>query len=238
MRPRWFLTVLILLCSTAAEASTISVLGGPVVDLLPNTAGQQIVVLISGTDLYTHMTLRTSINGGVAPAPRVTAVFNHGVLGIPTANLAGSVWESNIPTGIRAAIHPYPNNTTEFEGTVIDDPNEGLSTWVSAVTANGIAQNTAGILAILTLSTEAYSTEVVHGEPLVTFTIAPGQYTLSFEGTELFNGFDELEEGLPVPLQFAAVTLNVLPVPEPSAYALAAMGMVGLLVYGRRRGKH
>jgi hypothetical protein len=222
MRPCWCLAVLILLCSTSAEASTISVLGGPVVDLLPNTPGQQIVVLISGTDLYSLLDLHTSINGGVGPAPRVTAVFNDPSFLIPTANLAGSVWAGTVNAGIGGA----PN------GTAGDGISSGLQTWASFATPGFIPQDTAGIVAILTVSTADY---VNNDEPLVTITIPPGQYTLSFEGTELINGVDENEDPIFAPLQFAAVTLNVLPVPEPSTYALAAMGVVAMLALGRRK---
>jgi hypothetical protein len=228
MRSHWYLAVLVLLCSTAAEASTISLLGGPVVNLLPNTAGQQIVVLISGTDFYSQVDLRTSINGGVHSAPRVTAVFDDPSGSIPTANLAGSVWAGSTISGTYLA----PN------GPAGDGLSSGLQTWAGFATPDFIPQDTAGIFAVLTVSTADYSVELVHGDPPVDFTISPGQYTLSFEGTVLYYGLDENFEEVISPLQFDAVTLNVLPVPEPSTYALTAMGMVGLLVNGRRRGKH
>jgi hypothetical protein len=135
MRSRWFVAALIL-CATTAEASTISVLGGPVLNLLSNTAGQQIVVLISGTDLYSQVDLHTSINGGVGPAPRVTAVFNDPSAQIPVANLAGSVWAGSIAAGI----YLNPNGTTA-------DGSSGLQTWAAFATSGFVPQDTAGILA-------------------------------------------------------------------------------------------
>lgn len=209
MQRRVFLLLgLILAVPALANASVISVQGGPNIALLPNTAGQQITLQISGADFYTDSNLRMSINGGVGPAPAVSLVFGDPAGAIPGANLAGSVW-----AGGSAGTAGTPNGTTADSSGL-----ELIAAFQSA--GGGTPQNTAGIYAVLTVSTVG---------------VGAGNYALSLAGTDLFNGLDENFDPIPVPLQLQGATLSI--VPEPSSVVLglfAAAGMVAVVIRRRR----
>jgi hypothetical protein len=122
-------SLLLVLAAGAASGNTISLPGGGI--LLPNTAGQTLTLVMTGSDTYTDMNLRMKINWGFSPAPVVTAVFGDPELSIPTANLAGSVW-----TGGSAGIS-----------------STGLNLDASFATAGRVPQSTQGMIAVLTVST-------------------------------------------------------------------------------------
>jgi hypothetical protein len=172
--------------------------------LAPNLANQQMTLLISGTDFYTDANLVLTVNGGIGPAPAITLVFNDPAAAIPGGNLVGSVWQ-NGNGGIFAA----PNGTT------VD--SSGLNTVAFFVTPGATPQNTAGIILTMTISTVG---------------VPPGDYNLDLTGSTLFNGLDDEFNPIPVPLSFQPI--HILGVPEPSTYALAIAGVVGLLVFRRR----
>jgi hypothetical protein len=206
MQRRFFLLLGLLLAMPAfAQASLISMQGTG--QLLPNTPGQIITLLISGSDTYTDSNLRSSINGGVGGAPAVSAVFGDSALTIPGANLAGSVWVNGL-----AGIASNPNGTTS--------DSSGLLVIAGFATPGFSPINTAGIYATLTVSTVG---------------VAPGVYSFSLAGTDLFNGLNEDFEGIPVELQFAPMSLSI--VPEPSSVVLglfAAAGMAAVVIRRRR----
>lgn len=213
------LVVLTLACANSTTlASVISVQGGPVVTLLPNTAGQQVTLWLSGSDPYFDTDLRTTINGGVGPAPRISAIFGIPSFYIYDASLAGSIWSG----GGGGIIGSFPNGTSDeaaANGWEDIEGSTGLQTSATFSTQSSIARNTAGVYAIFNITTV--------GVPV-------GDYTLSLAGTQLFN-YVEVEEldfqRVPVPLQLAPITLSI--VPEPSAYALVAIGLIGLLAFRR-----
>jgi hypothetical protein len=187
-----------------AQANVLSLQGDGT--LLPETAGQQLVLLISGTDFYSDSELFFTINGGVGPAPAVTHVFGDPQGAIPTANLAGSVWANGA-----AGIAQDPGGTTSS--------GSGLLTHSAYTTPGFVSKNTAGIYVVLTITTVG---------------VPAGDYPVSLAGTVLNNGLDEFTfEVIPAPLELPDITLTV--VPEPSACVMAAAGAVALLFFSCRR---
>jgi hypothetical protein len=172
----------------AANANVISLQGGG--GLLPNTAGQQLTLLMSGSDFYTDSNPRIQINGGIGPAPRITALFGDSNNEIaPTSLFAGSIWE-----GGHGGIGLDPQGT--FPG------SSGLN-FVGAFLTPGVSpQNTAGVYAVLTVSTVG---------------VPAGYYSLSLAGTDLFNGFyEDRTTPIPAPLQFSNITLGVFIAASPN----------------------
>jgi hypothetical protein len=211
MQRRVFLLLgLLLAAPLVAQANLISLQGGPVVQLTPNTAGQVITLLLTGDDLYSSSDFKTQINGGVGPAPFVTAVFgdtNGGAIS-PASLLNGTIWAGGAGAGVEAD----PNNISNGVST-------GLTTGGGAATAAFFGQNTNGIYLTLTLSTVG---------------VPAGQYALTFDGT-IMDYYDEEFNVFPVPLQFAPMTLSI--VPEPSSVVLglfAAAGMAAVVIRRRR----
>jgi hypothetical protein len=208
MQRRVFLLLgLLLAMPVMAQAAVISMQGTG--DLLPETAGQQITLLLSGGDTYTDSNLRLTINGGVGPAPAVQLIFNDPASTIPGANLAGSIWAGGA-AGI--AIGGVNGTTADSSGLV---PIAAFQT-----AAGGTPQNTDGIYAVLTVSTVG---------------VAPGTYSFSLEGTDLINGLNEDFEPIFVGLQFAPMQLSI--VPEPSSIVMGLFAAAGLaaVVIRRRR---
>lgn len=208
MQRRVFLLLGLLLATPlVANANTISLQGGPVVQLIPNTPGQVITLLLSGSDLYSSSDVAMQINGGVGPAPFVTAVFGDtGGLISPASLYAGSIW-----AGGNAGITGDPNGTSPT--------SSGLTTGAGFGTPAFAEQNTNGVFMTLTVSTVG---------------IGPGQYPLTLDGTIMTWITAEFDE-IPVPLQFSPMTLSI--VPEPSSVVLglfAAAGMAAVVVRRRR----
>jgi len=207
MQRRVFLLLGLLLAMPAfAQASLISMQGTGA--LLPNTPGQQIVLLISGSDFYTDGNMRSTINGGVGVAPTVTLLNGATQGAYVAANLVGTVW-----AGGGGGVAANPNGTTTT--------SSGLLAGFAINTPGFAPQNTAGVYSVLTVSTVG---------------VAPGVYSFSLAGTDLFNGLDpETFEPFVVPLQFAPMQLSI--VPEPSSVVLglfAAAGMAAVVIRRRR----
>jgi hypothetical protein len=188
----------------AAKANLISLQGSG--ELLPNTAGQQITLLMTGSDFYTDSNLRFKINGGVGPAPRVTHVFGDtGAAVEPSSLLDGTIWQGG-GSGIgNGALGTYPGAS-------------GLDMLVIFGTAGFVPQNTPGVYAVLTVSTV--------GVPV-------GSYFMDLTTTDLFNGLTPDLDPIPVPLELAGITLTV--VPEPSSYLLALLGVAAVVIVRVRR---
>jgi hypothetical protein len=206
MQRRVFLLLGLLLAMPAfAQASLISMQGTGA--LLPNTPGQAVVLLISGADLYTDSNIRTTINGGVGVAPTVTLLNGATQGAFVAANLAPTVW-----AGGSGGIGANPNGTTTT--------SSGLLAGAALLTAGLAPQNTQGVYVYLSVSTVG---------------VAPGVYSFSLAGTDLFNGLNEDFEPNIVPLQFAPMSLSI--VPEPSSVVLglfAAAGMAAVVIRRRR----
>lgn len=167
------------LSSAAANILSLQGSGG----LLPNTAGQQVTLLMSGSDFYTDSNLRFKINGGVGPAPRVTHIFGDtGFDFAPTSVLDGSIWQGgNGGIGIKE-FGTYPGAS-------------GLGMLAAFLTSGSTSQNTPGVYTVLTVSTV--------GVPM-------GSYTLDLTGTDLFNGFEDNSDfPIPAPLELANITLGI-----------------------------
>jgi hypothetical protein len=177
--------------------------------LAADLPGQQISLVLSGTDFYTDSNLRIVINGGVGPAPKITAVFNDPGLAIPGANLAGSIWANG-----SGGIFSPPN------GTAAD--SSGLETVAFYVTAGASPQNLIGLHTLLTISTVG---------------VPGGYYSFDITSSDMFNGLDDEFNPIPVPLTIHAMTLVVPGVPEPSSIVLGlfAAGALGVMVIGRRQ---
>ncbi len=209
MQRRVFLLVgLLLVLPALAKASVISAQGGPIINLLPETAGQVVTLLISGSDFYSDSNLRTIVNGGVGPAPAVALIFNDPAGTIPGANLVGSVWQAGA-----GGIQGNPN------GTISD--SSGLLAGAGLATSAFTPQNTAGIYATLTFTTVG---------------VPAGDYIVDLGGTDLFNGIDdETFEPFPVPLNAVPFTISI--VPEPSSIVMGLFAAAGLaaVVIRRRR---
>lgn len=208
MQRRVFLLLgLILALPAMTKASTISAQGGPVVNLLPNTAGQTVTLLISGGDFYQFGDFFALINGGTGPAPAVETVFGDNLTTIPAANLAGSVW-----AGGAGGIGSPPNGTT------FDSP--GLNPLVSLATAGNASVNTEGVYLTMTVTTVG---------------VPAGQYFVDLSATTLSNGLDGDLEPIPTPLDAQSFTLSI--VPEPSSIVMGLFAAAGLaaVVIRRRR---
>jgi hypothetical protein len=208
MQRRVFLLLgLLLVLPAFAQASVISMQESGV--LLPETAGQTITLLISGTDLYSDSNLRMSINGGVGPAPAVQAVFTDTGGTITGALLAGSVW-----AGGSGGIGGPPNGTTA--------DSSGLEAIVALATNGFASQNTAGIYATLTVTTVG---------------VPAGQYVMDLSATDLLLSDPETGDFVFVPLSFGPLTLSIPGVPEPSSIVMGLFAAAGLaaVVIRRRR---
>jgi hypothetical protein len=184
--------------AAAAQANLIYALGGSNVILNPE-GETQVVLMMSGDDYYTDSNLRMQINGGVGPAPSVTAVFGDvGGLIAPASLYDGSIWE-----GGSAGIALPPEGTSPT--------SSGRKLTAGFATPAITSQNTAGVYALLTISTV--------GVPF-------GNYALSLNGTDLWNGLNSEGEPIPVPLQFAPITLigGTVPPPQPELTATPTPG--------------
>jgi hypothetical protein len=189
----------------AANANLISLQGSG--NLLPNTAGQQITLLMSGSDFYTDSNMRLKINGGVGPAPRVTHIFGDTGGAIPGGSLAGSIWEGG-----------YAGIGNDAQGTF--PGASGLDVLGAFATPVFTPQNTPGTYVVLTVTTVG---------------VTGGQYAFDLTGTDLFNGLTNDFDPIPVPLELATIVLQV--VPEPSTYALAAIGAAAIVAFRRRKAR-
>jgi hypothetical protein len=162
--------VVLQLAAGLVHGSTISIQGGggpgSLYMLMPNTAGQVLTLLISGTDYYSAANVQMTMNWGFSPAPVVTAVFGDDGGSIPAANLAGSVW-----AGGGGGVSSMPNGT--WPG------SSGLTVRAGFQTPGFVAKNTQGIFATLTISTV--------GAPLAGF-------KLDFTGTTLTRYDEEFNE--------------------------------------------
>jgi hypothetical protein len=214
MRQQVLWLLMLLIAPTVGKANDISF--GPsgvgsssaAVILMGETANQQVSLMLSGNDFYTDSNLRIVINGGVEPAPRITAVYNDPALAIPGANLAGSIWENG-----SGGIFGAPN------GTAAD--SSGLTTVAFYVAAGATPKNQSGLHTLLTFSTIG---------------VPPGVYTFDITTSDLFNGLDDEFNPIPVPLTFTATTLYVgLPEPSSIVLALFAAGGVAVVAIRRRR---
>jgi hypothetical protein len=191
-----------------AKANLISLQGSG--ELLPNAAGQQITLLMSGSDFYTNSNIYLKINGGVGPAPRVTHVFGDvGAAIDPYSLLDGSVWQGGQGGISLAAEGTYPGGS-------------GLNMLTFYVTPQLQPQNNAGVFLKLTVSTVG---------------VPAGSYAMDLTGTELINGLNAELEPIFAPLELTNITLTV--VPEPSSYLLALLGVAAILtVRVRRSARH
>jgi hypothetical protein len=182
----------------AAKANLISLQGSG--ELLPNTAGQQITLLMSGSDYYTDSNLWFKINGGIGPAPRVTHVFGDtGAAVEPSSLLDGTIWQGGASGIGNDALGTYPGAS-------------GLDMLVLFGTPGFTPQNTSGVYAVLTVTTVG---------------VPAGSYAFDLTGTDLYNGLIGGIEPIPVPLELGDITLTV--VPEPSSYLLALLGVAAVL---------
>lgn len=199
---------LVLAAPLLAHASVLSLQGSGV--LLPETAGQQLVLRISGDDSYLSSSLQFIINGGVSPAPAVTHVF--GVTGglMFGPNLFGSVWADtpDFLSGL-GSIEAAPNGTTST--------SSGLQTLLGFARPTESPTNAEGIYAVLTVTTVG---------------VPAGQYPVTLDQVTLHSGMDpETLEAISVPFELPNIVLTI--VPEPSTYALAAVALAGLIATGR-----
>jgi hypothetical protein len=197
----------LLFAPSLGQANLISLQGGPIVGLAPNTGGQVLTLLLSGTDLYSSTDFQIQINGGVGPAPFITAIFGDtGSLISPSSLYAGSIW-----AGGSAGITVDPNGTWPS--------SSGLTTGGGFATPAFVPQTTNGIYATITVSTVG---------------IPSGNFSLTLDGTIMTYVSPEFDE-IPVPLQFAPMTIGCGVCPEPSTYVMATIGGVALLAVRRRK---
>jgi hypothetical protein len=207
-RARGVLFLLGMLCVPAVTLANSIVVGNH--NLQPNQAGQVVSLFMTGTDTYSNSDVGFLINGGVAGAPIITHVFGDTTAAIPSANLAGSIWEGG-QAGIGVS---FPDGTSTA-GT-------GFQT-IAAFATPGFTPSTAnGIYVTLTFSTIG---------------VAPGVYSFSLTDhptrpPELLLGVDENLEPVLVPFDITNGTLTV--VPEPTSLVLALFALAGLAVAARR----
>jgi hypothetical protein len=125
MQRRVFMFLGLLLATSAmANASTLSLSGSG--ELLPETAGQVITLVLNGSDTYTHGNFFGQVASG---GPSVQTIFGASAGSIPAGSLAGSLWGS---AGI---------------GSIGTEPNFSFST------TNFVPQSSSGLYATLTVST-------------------------------------------------------------------------------------
>jgi hypothetical protein len=124
---------------------------------------------------------------------------------IPVANLANSVWVNGVAY-VADITAPPPGYWKQRAQAQFGSPSFD-------------SINSQGIFAQFTISTVG---------------VAPGAYYLSLE-CEMFNGLDENVDPISVPLTRPEPILLGILVPEPSTYALAAIGGVALVAVKRRK---
>jgi hypothetical protein len=204
LRRTCWLCALLLIAPAIARANAISLPGGsPFIPTFPNMANQTFSLLLTGTDAYSSSDLKMQINGGVGPAPFITAVFGDtGSLISPPSLFAGSIW-----SGGSAGITLDPDGTWPT--------SSGLTTGGGFATPAFAPQTTNGTYLTITFSTVG---------------VPAGFYALTFDGTTM-DYIDEEFNSSPVPLQLPTLYFFT---PEPSTYALAAIGGVALLAVRRR----
>jgi hypothetical protein len=209
MRRRSYLVLALLLLTPAfAQANLISAQGGPDIYFLPGEPLEySFSLLLTGTDAYSSSDLKMQINGGVGPAPYITGVFGDTDGGVisPASLYSGSIW-----AGGTAGITADPNS-------IANGVSSGLTTGGGFATPAFAAQNTNGIYVTFTF---------------MALGVPAGIYPITFEGTTM-DHIDEEFNVTPVPLQFAP--MRIIWIPEPSTYALAAIGVIGLLAFRRRK---
>lgn len=200
---------LLLALSPLARANSI-VVGNH--NLLPNTPGQVVNLMVTGTDQYNSFDLKSFINGGLAGGPAISHVFGDPAAAIPATNLVGSVWEGgNGGIGVN-----YPEGTTTV--------GSGYQTFATFTTLMGELTTANGIVVSLTFDTTG---------------VAPGVYSFSLTDgpmgpTAMFAGYDlETWEPIVTPLTIVNGTLTV--VPEPASLVTAALAIAGLLAVAIRR---
>jgi hypothetical protein len=204
------LGVIVLVPAIAQAAITITV---GTHNLLQNTAGQTVNIMLSGaggSDVYSATDWKSTIAVG---GPPITHVFGDPAGAIPGGNLAGSIW-----AGGSAGINLFPDGTTSA-GT--GRQTAGTSTGTSGGTVN---QTTNGIFVTVTVDTTG---------------VSPGLYAFSLtnhpSGTTrlLFWSEDDLDlfdvPGLVIENGF----LNV--VPEPGTVVLGLFAVAGFAVVAVRR---
>lgn len=196
---------LLLVVPAFAQATTVSVVGGPVIELLPNTPDQVISFRIDATEAYSSTDVKTQINGGVGPAPFVTHVFNDPAAGIPVGNLAGSVWQNG-----------FGGILLDPEGTA--PGSSGLTTSVGFSTPGFGATNASGLYMTFTISTVG---------------VPAGNYLLTFDDS-IITYVDEDFNGTDIAVNWVPATLSI-PVPEPSSVVLGLFGAAGLAAVAVRR---
>jgi PEP-CTERM motif len=206
MQRRVLLILAVLACVPAvAQAAIVISVGNHA--LLPNTAGQDIDILLSGAGEYSASDWVTAIDAG---GPQVTAVFAAPGPGgaIPGGNLAGSIWAG----GSAGMVNDVGNLTYPTD--------DGRAVAGSSIATGGgvVNQTTNGIFLTLTLTTE---------------NSGAGPFTLSLAGSNLLfwdaGEFDLFD----VPgVTFEPGTLTV---PEPGAMVLGLFAVAGLAVVAVRR---
>jgi hypothetical protein len=210
------LGVIVLVPAIAQAAITVTV---GTHNLLQNTAGQTINIMLTSTagSEYSSTDMRTVIAAG---GPQVTHVFNDVAAGIPIGNLAGSIW-----AGGSGGINAAPNGTTAT--------STGRQTAGGFATAGFANQSTGGIFVTLTVTTVG---------------ISPGLYALNLTGHpsgstrvwiseldefgdptgNLLDTFPILENGF----------LNVVPEPGSVVLALFAVAGFGFVAVRRHRARN
>jgi hypothetical protein len=209
-RAFFFLALLLAIPALAQAAVTVTV-GNH--NLLQNTSGQVINIMLSGaggSDVYSATDWKSTIAAG---GPKITHVFNDTDGAIPGGNLAGSIW-----AGGSAGINLFPNGTTTA-GT--GQQTAGTNTGPSGGTVN---QTTNGIFVTLTLDTTG---------------VAPGSYLLSLlnhpDGATkvLFWSEDDIDLFDVPGLVLQNGNLNV--VPEPSSVVVGLFAVAGFAFVAARR---
>jgi MYXO-CTERM domain-containing protein len=137
MRRQVLLALAVVCVPTVAQAGHILSAGNWIT--VPGPFKINIILTADPLDIPYHSSdMRVWINGGVGTAPRITAVFGKTGGAIPTANLAGSIWQ-----GGAGGIYATPDGTYPTDS--------GLGTHVAFATAGFTPQLTSGIYATLAL---------------------------------------------------------------------------------------
>jgi hypothetical protein len=201
----------IVVCVPAIAQATVTITAGNWV-LPPETAGQDINILLTADEDYTDGNMRVQIGAG---GPPVTHVFGDTMGAITGALLAGSIWENGA-----GGINLGADGTTAT--------STGLQPIALFLTAGGGSpQQTDGIFATLTFDTTG---------------IAPGVYVLSLtdhpngQPTDIFNGLDPATLD-PIPVGNLVLENGTLTVtPEPASMVIwlfAVAALAAIAVRGR-----